>query len=91
MEIKNLLQKLFSFWKKEPEPKIEIKLPPIKVFVQKKKFIKKPKCPVKFKTSYNEEIAKKEAVKMTKGKLKLRAYRCEFCPHWHLTHQRLLK
>lgn len=54
---------------------------------QRKKKRRLPKCPVQFKTSYSEETAKKEASRLEGGKLKLRAYRCEFCPHWHLTHQ----
>lgn len=81
---------------KSDTSKVEVVLPSLKVksptLVHKKittKFLHLPKCPVLLKTSYNEQIAKSEAEKMSKRQLsKIRAYRCEFCPNWHLTHKK---
>lgn len=75
--------------------KVEVKLPLLKeklhVHDRKKtttKFVHLPKCPAELKTSYNEQIAKREAEKMAKRQQsKIRAYKCMFCPYWHLTHK----
>ena len=57
--------------------------------------IKKPKirslksktifCPVIDKVSYVEPIAKSRAAE---HKTYMRAYKCEFCAYWHLTHHK---
>ena len=58
---------------------------------QKKKKVKKPqrhskrKCPVTEKIKRTEKGAKAKAKQF---KSYMRAYKCEFCPHWHLTHER---
>lgn len=100
--MKRFLQKLFYFLWYSKEEKIKQdtiqvlekakKVPESEVRyrqVEKQRRLRLPECPVKFKTSYNEEIAKKEAKRLEGGKLKLRAYHCEFCPHWHLSHKKL--
>jgi hypothetical protein len=47
-----------------------------------------PKCPVNGKISYREQKAKEVAIKKTNKLTKIRAYKCEFCPHWHITHKK---
>lgn len=70
-----------------PEKKV---LPPQQKKPPKKKtpFKKFPKCIQTDKTSYNEERAKREAIRMTNPGQTIRAYPCEFCSYWHLTHKR---
>lgn len=94
--IHTLLKSLIQKQGKSSTLKVEVVLPSLKVKsptpAHKKtttKFLHLPKCPVLLKTSYNEQIAKREAEKMSKRQLsKIRAYRCEFCPNWHLTHKK---
>ena len=77
---------LRSFLNKEPV-KVEqpAKKEPVK---QKPKKVHFPKCPATLKTSYNEQLAKQEAEKIGKRTLtKLRAYKCQFCDYWHMTHK----
>lgn len=54
--------------------------PIVKFSPPKKKLCK---CPQNGKSSMVEMDAKQRA-----KKLGIRAYRCEFCPHWHLTHKK---
>lgn len=73
------------FWsateEKEPPPVIP---PPVKVFKKKTQPPrKKGKCIQTDKLCRLECTAKERA-----AQLKLRAYKCEFCDFWHLTHKR---
>ena len=52
---------------------------------------RKPKCYVTFKSMFSEETAKLLADKYINSvntARPLRAYRCEFCESWHLTHKK---
>ena len=85
--MKWLLNWIKSFFKKE---KATLKT---KVVVTKQKktstYQRLPKCPAMLKTSYREQLAKSEAEKMSKKSIsKIRAYKCEHCDYWHLTHKK---
>lgn len=47
-------------------------------------------CPVTDKVGYPEALAKLKAERLKKRTENgyLRAYHCEFCPKWHLTHHK---
>jgi len=83
-----LIQWIRSYWK-PPEIKVEEPTPvPVKQYKRRKggrkpKFL--PKCPGNGKRSYTMARAKKMAEKKSNSLLKLRGYKCEYCPHWHLT------
>jgi hypothetical protein len=53
----------------------------------KPKEVKDPKteCAVTGKLCRTEAAAKKRA---EESRPKLRAYKCQFCPYWHLTHKK---
>lgn len=57
--------------------------------VHKKRITKlPPKCLIMNKISYTETRVKKQAEKVSKRVgTKLRAYKCEYCDYWHLTHK----
>jgi len=57
------------------------------VRVKKGRVSKRIICPVVLKVSYDEKRSKEKA-KITKSINKIRAYKCEFCPYWHLTHKK---
>ncbi len=57
-----------------------------KVAIKKHTIKRFPLCPVTQKISREEKQAKLKA-KASKG-IHLRAYKCEFCPYWHLTHKK---
>ena len=67
--------------------KVLLKTPTVdtveQVTLKKEKKKKLVKCIQNGKVSMEEADAKKRA-----NKLGLRAYKCEFCPHWHLTHKK---
>lgn len=48
------------------------------------------KCPVQGKTCLSENSAKKSAGKFKKTNVDryMRAYKCQFCEWWHLTHNK---
>lgn len=63
--------------------------------VQKKRFKRRfkkrwdrrdNKCPVTDKICRSEQNAKRYAE--NKKTVKLRAYKCQFCPAWHITHKK---
>ena len=58
-------------------------------YTRRRNIVKKrlPRCPVKDKFCYNEILAKQMANKKTNQIDKIRAYKCEFCNYWHLTHK----
>ena len=82
----------FFFWKKriiaevQPKPSDEIKSV---TFVPRKKPKRKflGKCVITGKSSYEEKRCKEAAIRKTAGSLKIRAYKCQFCDYWHLTHK----
>jgi hypothetical protein len=66
---------------RKPVPKMQKAVKKqFKQVVKKKVYL--PKCPITGKLSRTEHRAKEKA--KNEG---LRAYRCAFCPHWHLTHK----
>lgn len=82
----NYLRNLFNKKPVKAEPPV-VKAPESKKEKPKKLYF--PKCPATLKTSYNEQIAKQEAEKVGKRTLtNLRAYKCEFCDYWHMTHKK---
>lgn len=100
--MKSLLKKLWSFIRGEKKPpqrvipvdpaifkELDYKIhvtPPIKVRKPKPKPL--PLCLSKNKVSFTEEKAKARAEQLTRAGQKMRAYRCMFCPYWHLTHKK---
>lgn len=68
----------------EPKPKFKT-FTPIKK--QKIRSIKSKQlfCPVMDKVSMVEAMAKARAAQFNTY---MRAYKCEFCPYWHLTHRK---
>lgn len=94
--ILTLLKSLVSKQGKSDILKVEVELPlskekSVREEIKKPttKFQYLPKCPVMLKTSYNEQVAKREAEKMSKKNgAKLRGYKCQFCDFWHLTHKK---
>lgn len=81
-----MLKKILDWFRKKPKPPE----PPKPKLVKHKKRVKRkflPKCYVMDKYSYTEHYAKKKAQNIKTG-VSLRAYKCEYCGHWHLTHKK---
>ena len=88
--MKDLLIKILTRlgWYKKP-PVIIYSTPEVKITKKgKKKYTNKVhKCPVVHKICHTEQEAKLRA-KSNVGYIMLRAYKCEFCPSWHVTHKK---
>lgn len=77
-------QKLSSLKDKSP-----IFVPKRRTTNKRKKLYKaRGKCPVTDKINRTEANTKKKVRDNRLHGLTLRAYKCEFCPHWHLTHKK---
>lgn len=76
------------FPKKKPTPPVQIEKKPEKP--QRKKL---GHCFVTDKTMYEESLARQESERMKRRTPNnyLRAYRCQYCEAWHLTHKRRYK
>ena len=61
------------------------------IYLPKKRKPKIRKCFVTNKYMFTEQIAKDKATFFKKKNTHMRAYCCEFCGSWHLTHQRRYK
>lgn len=87
--MKKYIIELLKSWLKKLEPKLT-ETPIIqeqeRIFIRNGRQKKRTLCPVMNKVNYDETYAKFKA-KASKG-IKLRAYHCEFCPNWHLTHKK---
>lgn len=62
-----------------------------RTFVPKKRttrFKARGLCPITNKVKRTEQEAKNRVAKNKFHYLNLRAYKCEFCPAWHLTHKK---
>lgn len=50
------------------------------------------KCFVLGKTCFQtEQVAKEQAIRFSSKQKHMRAYRCEFCNKYHLTHKKVFK
>lgn len=71
-------------WYKKPP--VVIYTPPVST-VTKKNIYKPKRCPINHKISHTEQEAKDRA-RASGRYVQLRAYKCEFCPAWHMTHKK---
>lgn len=70
------------------EPHAPAPPPKPTVIIRRHRPRKKPLCDVMDKVMMTEAQAKEKAKVKTNKYQYLRAYKCQFCPSWHLTHHR---
>lgn len=87
--LRNYLRSIFEEKPVKVEQPVEKAKPVSEPKKEKPQKLYLPKCPATLKTSYNEQLAKQEAEKIGKRTLtNLRAYKCQFCDYWHVTHKK---